>query len=162
MDLTHVGVEVEHVFAAHIDDVFALLTDVERMAGLGPEHERAEWLDPEHTRFRGWNRMGERRWDVLCPVIAYDPPTAFAFVVGDDPAHPSSTWTYVLEAHGGKTLVRQAFQHGPGESGLSHAVKHHPDRAQDIIDGRLEQHRQNMLAVLKAADALLTGRPPAA
>ncbi|MCU1593076.1 MAG: putative cyclase/dehydrase [Frankiales bacterium] len=162
MDLTSVGVEVEHHFDAPVEDVFALLTDVERMAGLGPEHERAQWLDEARTRFRGWNRLGERTWEVVCPVITFEPPTAFAFVVGDDPAHPSSTWSYTLTAEGPGTLVRQRFQHGPGESGLSHAVRHDPDHAQAIIDRRLEQHANNMIVVLRAAEALLTGTPPTA
>lgn len=38
-------VDVEHHFDAPAEQVFALLTDVEPMAGLGPEHESAAWLD---------------------------------------------------------------------------------------------------------------------
>jgi uncharacterized protein YndB with AHSA1/START domain len=161
MDLTHVAVEVEHVFAASIEDVFALLSDVERMGGLGPEHERAQWLDEGRTRFTGWNRRGETAWSVECHVITCTPPTDFAFTVGD-PGRPSSTWSYDLEATGQGTRVRQRFQHGPGRSGLSYAIHTDPGNAQAYIDARSAEHATNMRHVLTAAERLLTGTPPAA
>ena len=39
-------VEVTHRFQTPIAEVWALLSDVERMAGLGPEHVEAHWLEP--------------------------------------------------------------------------------------------------------------------
>ena len=40
-------VEVQHRFDAPPEQVFALLTDVERMGGLGPENVRTQWESDE-------------------------------------------------------------------------------------------------------------------
>ncbi|MGZ6793113.1 MAG: SRPBCC family protein, partial [Mycobacteriales bacterium] len=68
MDLSAMTVEVSHRFAAAPADVYALLTDVARMAGLGPEHQAARWTDAGRTRFTGVNRLGDRQWQVTCVV----------------------------------------------------------------------------------------------
>ena len=76
VDLTAMGVEVTVRFNQRPEAVWALLTDVERMAGLGPEHFRARWLTSGPAvgaRFEGWNRIGEREWDVTCVVTACRP-----------------------------------------------------------------------------------------
>ena len=55
-------VEVSHYFNAPIEAVWALLSDVERMAGLGPEHVEAHWLGQEigvGAQFSGRNRRGD-------------------------------------------------------------------------------------------------------
>ena len=77
VDLTAMAVEVAVRFNEPPETVWGLLTDVERMAGLGPEHFRARWLTPGPSvgaRFEGWNRIGEREWDVTCVVTVL--PTA--------------------------------------------------------------------------------------
>jgi hypothetical protein len=45
VDLEQMVVEVEHRFAATPEAVFTLLSDVERMAGRGLEHQEASWDD---------------------------------------------------------------------------------------------------------------------
>jgi uncharacterized protein YndB with AHSA1/START domain len=154
MDLTHVTVTVEHHFAASPERVFALLIDVERMAGLGPEHHTAAWTDASRQRFEGQNRIGEMAWSVSCFVIAHEAPTRFGWTVGE-PGQHSSTWTYDLVPAGGGTLVTQTFQHGPGMSYLSASCDKRPEKAQSYIDGRSDMLRTNMAQVLASADALL-------
>ncbi len=149
-------VEVEHRFASAPETVYALLTDVERMAELGPEHRAAQWLDG--VTFTGRNTMGDRTWEVTCHVIERDPPRTFAWTVGDV-ASPSSTWSYVLTPDGAGTLVRQRFAHGPGFSFLRAYVERDPDAAAPVITGRAQHLQANMLTVLRAAEALL--RDPA-
>jgi hypothetical protein len=41
-------VTVRNVIARPPQDIFALLTDVERMVGLGPEHRVARWPASRH------------------------------------------------------------------------------------------------------------------
>ena len=152
-------VEVSVRIAAPAPAVWGLLTDVERMAGLGPEHIRARWLTPEvevGARFEGWNRIGDREWDVVCVVTSCHPPRSIEWNVGEGPL-PSSTWSYELtEAADGSTTVVQRFRHGPGQSGVTAAVERHPDRAEQIVAGRSETLRTNMVSTLEAAGRLLT------
>ena len=60
--LSVMKVEVSHHFNAPIEAVWALLSDVERIAGLGPEHVEAHWLGEERglgAQFSGKNRRGD-------------------------------------------------------------------------------------------------------
>lgn len=160
VDLTAMAVEVTVRFNNPPEDVWGLLTDVERMAGLGPEHVRARWLTPgPHVgaRFEGWNRIGEHEWDVVCVVTVCRKPEFIEWNVGEGPL-PSSTWSYVLAPDGGgSTLVTQQFRHGPGESGVSKAVEQNPERAALIVEHRSNTLRTNMIATLDAAARLLEG-----
>ncbi len=159
IDLTSMAVEVSVRLDAPIQAVWDLLTDVQRMAGLGPEHVRARWLTPTvevGARFEGWNRIGDREWDVVCVVTGCRPPGWIEWNVGEGPL-PSSTWSYELtEGPGGTTTVTQRFRHGPGFSGVTAAVERHPDRAEQIVAGRSETLRTNMVSTLEAAGRLLT------
>lgn len=66
-DLTDMVVEVRMRLPAPRDRVFALLTDVEQMAGLGPEHSEARWTSDGPAlgaTFVGRNSRGGHEWDV--------------------------------------------------------------------------------------------------
>ena len=151
-------VQVSVRFEASPDVVWELLTDVERMAGLGPEHFRARWLTQPPalgSRFEGWNRIGENEWRVVCVVTGWEPPRMAEWNVGEGPS-PSSTWTYELTpAADGSSLVTQRFRHGPGGSGVRDAVERHPERAEQIVAGRSETLRSNMVVTLEAAAKLI-------
>jgi uncharacterized protein YndB with AHSA1/START domain len=162
-------VQVTHVFDAPIQDVWALLTDVERMAGLGPEHHTAVWTlrdNGEHPtsgdgpqvgdRFVGSNRRGDFEWELTCHVTEWEPPTRCTWTVLD-PQHPSSTWTYELTADAARTRVVQTFQHGPGPSFVRQTVERDPEHADAVITGRSDMLRRNMTTALDAADRLLGG-----
>jgi uncharacterized protein YndB with AHSA1/START domain len=122
--LEDVAVEVNELLPAPPHEVWALLTDVGRMGGLGPENTRSQWESPDRgvgAVFRGWNELGGLAYDVPCTVVAWDPPRAFGYAVGD-PALPSAAWSYdLVEAEGG-TRVTQRFQHGPGRTTLQAAA----------------------------------------
>jgi hypothetical protein len=152
------SVEVTVRFTQPTEAVWDLLTDVERMAGLGPEHVRAHWLGPGPAvgaRFQGWNRIDDHEWDVICVVTDCRPPGFIQWNVGEGPL-PSSTWSYTLASYpGGSTMVTQRFRHGPGPSGVSSAIERHPDRAARIVEFRSEMLRTNMIATLEAAARLL-------
>lgn len=165
VDLSAMTAEVTHRFAADIDRVWALLSDVERMAGLGPEHDHARWTSrssPEEVAvgdtFVGRNRIGDREWEVPCHVVAVEAPRHLAWTVLD-PGEPSSTWTYDLSPDGDGTVVVQRFRHGPGFSYLRASAERHPERVADIVRGRAEMLRSNMAATLRAADQLLGEEP---
>lgn len=158
--LEEVAVEVSELLPAPAEEVYALLTDVARMGGLGPENTRSEWESEERgvgAVFRGWNVVSGNAYDVPCTVVTADPPRAFAFAVGD-PALPSATWSYDLVEADGGTRVTQRFQHGPGRTFLRRAVAAEPGRAPELVAQRVGQIETGMRATLQAAAGLLRER----
>jgi uncharacterized protein YndB with AHSA1/START domain len=158
------AVEMTATVDAPIDRVWALLSDVERMAGLGPEHVAAAWVTTgpaTGARFTGVNRRGGFSWDVTCVITDCRPPEYLEWTVGDAPDH-SSTWSYSLsEGPRGSTVVVQRFHHGPGFSYVRQRVDRAPDDAGAVITGRSAMLREGMEATLAAAARLLDGDAPA-
>lgn len=149
--------QVEVVLDAPPERVFALLTDVERTGGLGPENARNVWESDARgvgAVFRGTNDRDGRVWEVPCSVVEHVPPSRFAYAVGD-PARPSATWSYDLAPVTGGTRVVQRFVHGPGMTYLRRAVEKHPDREAELVAGRLAELERGMRATLQAVGALL-------
>jgi Polyketide cyclase / dehydrase and lipid transport len=138
--------------------IWALLADVERMAGLGPEHTEAHWVETGPAlgaQFTGRNARAGREWTVPCLVDVCEPPTRFGWVVGD-PQQPSARWRYDLRADGaGGTEVTQRFVHGPGFSFLRRAIEKYPDRETELVSARSAELAANMRATLSAAGDLL-------
>lgn len=155
--LDEMTVDVQHRFSSPIEQVWELLSDVERMAARGPEHISAHWQDPGPAlgaRFCGSNVRQGRKWTVQCLVVICNRPSQFGWIVGN-PKEPSSHWLYELTADGDGTLVTQRFEHGPGFTYLRRAVEKHPDLAAQLVGARAKELVENMRASLSAADALL-------
>lgn len=155
--LEEMTVEVEAVLPAPPEVVFALVTDVERVAGLGPEHAAAAWRGDGRgvgAVFDGTNRRGDREWTVPCVVTAYDPPGSFGWLVGD-PAQPSAWWSWELTPVDGGTRAVHAFRHGPGFTFLRRAVERAPEREAELVAGRAADLGAGMRAVLAALPRLL-------
>lgn len=85
-------------------DVYAFLTDLDRLPTLSPENERCEFRDDAAvlavgTRFRGHNRAGDYTWHADCEVTVLEPDTAFAYEVPPKFEH-ATTWSYSIESTG--------------------------------------------------------------
>lgn len=158
MTLEAMTVEVRHLFPAGPERVWDLLTSVERMAGLGPEHLEAHWATPGPAlgaQFTGRNRRDGREWTLSCTVDVYEPPDRFGWLVGE-PSEPSSWWRYeLLPGTSGGTLVAQRFRLGPGFSFLRRAVEKYPDREAEFVAGRIDELTSGMRATFSAAVTLL-------
>jgi hypothetical protein len=136
------SVEVETFIDASPGAVWALVSDVTIPVQFSTELEEVTWLDD--TRFTGRSRhpaIGE--WSTTCTVVACDPESLFAWVVGD-PENPSAHWRFSLEAEGNVTRLRQWMRMGPAASGLNIAIEAMPDKEERIIARRLDEHRANM------------------
>jgi hypothetical protein len=83
-------------------------------------------------------------------------PKRFGWDVYGGEDAPFAHWEYMLEDRGAETLVRQSFTHGPGDSGLRMGVVKDPDRAAEIIRGRLDQLAGNMRTTLAAMEGALS------
>lgn len=157
MRVDEMVVTVQELLPAPPETVFALLTDVERMGGLGPENVRSVWQDDRRgvgAVFVGSNVSSERTWDVPCTVVAHDPPRRFGWLVGN-PELPSATWTYDLEPADGGSLVTQVFRHGPGRSFVRAAVTREPDAEEQHVAARAADLEAGMRATMQAAARLL-------
>jgi uncharacterized protein YndB with AHSA1/START domain len=160
IDLSTMAVAVSHHFAAPIESVWGLLSDVEQMAGLGPEHYEAHWLSPGPmvgATFLGKNRRANDQWEVTCYIIECEPPKKLVWTVMN-PAKPSSTWSYTLAPVGPGTEVVQTFRHGPGPSGVRSRIAQNPDRADRIIRRRTETLRLDMKTTMVNAEQKLLTR----
>ena len=93
VDLTSMAVEVAVRFEAPIETVWELLTDVQRMAGLGPEHVRARWLTPapEGGAPDSWDRTAIGHQRVGCHLCGDRVPAA--------PIPSSGTWAKGRSPH---------------------------------------------------------------
>ena len=154
-DLTAMSVVVERVLAAPLADVWALLSDLPRMATFSPEVESLTWTDA--VTFTAVNRTGGSTWTVTGHVVDRRAPTRLRWTVLA-PASPSSTWSYELVAAGGGTRVVHRFQHGPGPSGVRRSVEALPAAAERIVAERRDQLAAGMTESLRLADRWLAGR----
>src|SRR5438067_2381793 len=130
--LTGMKVEVNHHFSAPVAAVWELLSDVERMAGVGPEHVAACWTGDERglgARFDGTNKSEDMEWTVPCFVIDCQPPHRFAWAVVDAET-PSSVWSYNLRETPTGTHVTQRFEHGPNYSFTRLWAEQNPEEAE--------------------------------
>lgn len=140
--------------------LWRLITDPGRAAEFSPECQYAGWLDGAGprpgARFAGRNRYpdGSVR-EVVCVVTEARPPSSYAWSVLDgsgDPERAGSLWRYELLPGGtpGTTVVRHAFEHGPGDTGARRGAL----RDAASLGRRLGQLRDDMTTTLTAmADA---------
>ncbi|SJZ91382.1 Polyketide cyclase / dehydrase and lipid transport [Marinactinospora thermotolerans DSM 45154] len=154
-----------HVAAAP-GRVWDAVTDIALPAGVSPELRGVEWLGgatrpEEGARFAGHNHhpaIGE--WRTVSQIVEFTPPRVFAWAVMDadgrfgppaaDVAERLATWRFELVPEGDGTRLRYCVRIGPGRSGLVMTVERFPDKAQDIVAGRLRELRAGIEATLRA------------
>lgn len=90
--------------AASAADVYAFLTDLNRLPTLSPENQRCEFLHDASSiepgvRFRGHNKSGDYEWHADCEVTVAEPGQAFAYIVPPAFEH-TTTWRYDIQSTG--------------------------------------------------------------
>ncbi|PRZ40795.1 polyketide cyclase/dehydrase/lipid transport protein [Antricoccus suffuscus] len=152
-------VEVDIVIDASPERVYDIVSDINLPAQFSTEFQGATWLDgasgpTRGARFEGRNAhkaIGE--WTTTCIVTAADSGREFSYAVSDVDS-PSARWWFFIEQADGGTKLRHKMQIGPGESGLSPAIKAMPDKEERIIERRLQEHETNMRLTLEGVKAL--------
>ncbi len=131
------SVTVETVMEAGSDDVFAVLSNLETLAGFGTEFQSCRWVGGRPgtlgSSFVGVQRMGEREWESTATITALEPGRTFAWTVGaqDDPV---AVWTFTQRSVPDGTEVHYNVVVGTAPSGLSDAIVRHPDSEDEIIE----------------------------
>ena len=102
---------------ASAEDVYTLLTDLERLPTLSPENQRCEFLNDATAvdvgvRFRGHNKAGDYEWHADCEVTVAESGKAFAYIVPPDFKH-TTTWGYDIESTGPDSCTVTEWFHAP-------------------------------------------------
>jgi uncharacterized protein YndB with AHSA1/START domain len=97
------------------DQVYAVLTDVTRIAEWSHECRGAEWLDGANraevgARFRGSNQVNRFGWSRVCTVTALEPGRAFGYRTSGGVPSDSTAWSFDLEPDGTGTRITQRYQ----------------------------------------------------
>jgi uncharacterized protein YndB with AHSA1/START domain len=94
------------------DAVYALVSDLPRMGEWSPECQRCEWVGGAAgpsvgARFKGYNRIGWRRWSTKGEVVAAEPGRELAWDVRSVFNLPVARWRYALQpkAEGGTEVT---------------------------------------------------------
>jgi len=104
---------------AHVDappeDVYAVVTDVTRIAEWSHECRGAEWLDGATgpavgARFRGTNKVDRFGWSRVCTVTDLRPGHTFAYRTSGGTPPDSTAWTFEFRPDGDGTRVVQRYQ----------------------------------------------------
>lgn len=103
---------------ADADAVYALITDLDVLAGLAAETTAMRWTKGDTARvgarFKGSNRNGGKTWSTACTVTAAEPGRTFEFTV-TSMAIPIARWRYDLEpVDGGCRVTESTWDARPG------------------------------------------------
>jgi uncharacterized protein YndB with AHSA1/START domain len=95
-------IDVSTYIDASPERVWELVGDPARMGEWSPECRRVVWLGGASApavgaRFRGYNRIGWRRWSTVGTIAAYEPGREVAWDVAVGPL-AVARWAYRLDA----------------------------------------------------------------
>ncbi|MET9529999.1 MULTISPECIES: SRPBCC family protein [unclassified Streptomyces] len=162
-DGPHVECAIEIAVAP--DRVWELVSDITTSARYSPELQAVEWLDGAEgpvvgACFAGHNRNdGLGEWSTVSRIAELDQHRTFRWEVVYDKerssGNPLATWTYTLEplADGTRTRLQHGMRLGNAEGPLQAFIAQHPDREEQIIDGRLALLRTGIETTLAGVKA---------
>ena len=151
--MTEPGVEVHAAVYAPPQRVWDLVSDITLMPRFSTELQNVEWAEGfdgpgPGAEFLGRNRhpaIGE--WTTCSRIIEFDAPHVFAWAVGD-PAAPAALWRFEVTPATDGTRLSYTARIGPGKSGVTMLIDREPDRATEIVSGRLRQFLAGMAATV--------------
>nr|MDQ3758010.1 SRPBCC family protein [Actinomycetota bacterium] len=128
--------------------VYALVSDLPRMGEWSPECYRCRWMGDVQqarpgARFKGWNRIGIRRWTTKGTIVTAEPPKEVSFDIHSVFDLPVARWTYRITPDGnGGCDVTEAWADRRGgvmkllgnvASGVTDRAAHNTDGMQKTL-----------------------------
>ena len=103
------------VVAAEPEQMYAVITDVTRIAEWSHECRRARWLGDTTGpvvggRFQGTNTVNRFSWSRTCTITALEPGRLFAYRTSGGRPADSTAWSFELEPVEGGTRVTQRYE----------------------------------------------------
>jgi hypothetical protein len=140
--------------------VYRLVSDLPRMGEWSPECQRCEWVAGASgaevgARFKGYNRIGWRRWSTKGEVVTAEPGREIAWDVRSVLNLPVARWRYVLQpkAEGGTEITEtMEDQRGRLINVLGRLVSGVSDRSSHNTDG-IRATLQRIKAEAERSDA---------
>ncbi len=154
------GTVVEVDIRASVDDVWAIISDIDMPKAYSEEFTGARWADGHDGPALGAQFIGSNthqaigEWDVPCFVHRYVEGAEFGWVTSD-PDHPGARWCFEVSSIAGATRLRYSLILGPGPSGITAVIDSMPDKEPRIIARRIAEHRANMQRVVDGVKAAL-------
>jgi len=94
------------------DEVYALVSAIDRMGEWSQENIGGEWLRDGDGKagdwFIGHNKVGDREWSRECEVATAEPGREFTFVVNGVEAN-CTWWSYEMEPTDGGTRLTERW-----------------------------------------------------
>jgi hypothetical protein len=153
---------VEIGVAATPEELWRFVSDPSMPAKFSMELQEAHIEDsgvPElGAVIVGRNERGSNTWTTRSTIVECDEPHRFSWTTGGD--EPGATWTFDVRAVSGGATLRHSVEFLAGGEPLTSAVEASPDRAAEIIDGRMAQVLESMSAVAEGIAALAETRQP--
>ena len=143
--------------AASPEVLWPLVSDPAVPARFSDELQEAAFLDGGRAAvgavIEGRNANGPATWTTRSDVVICDAPRRFSWATGGA-ATPAATWSFeVVRADGGATLTHTVVLHD-GAPPLAPAIAADPERAAEIVQGRLAVLLASMTKTVSGIAAL--------
>ena len=140
--------------------LWPFVSDPSMPARFSSELVEAAFVDGGTARvgaeIEGRNESGTFSWTTRSTVVDCVEPSLFRWATGGAD-EPGATWSLeVAPASGGSTLTHRVVLH-EGRAPLGPAIAAEPERAREIVDGRMAIVLENMRRVVEGISALAEG-----
>jgi hypothetical protein len=150
--------QVSVEIAATAEQVWVYACDPSIPARFSSELQEAAFVDETPPSLgaviEGRNARGDFEWTTLSTVIAYEPLRIFSWATGDAD-DPAATWTFAIEPTGESLVLSHSVVFHAGKAPLAPAIEREPERAPEIVDGRMTEVMANMRATVEGIAALV-------
>lgn len=107
--------EIEVVVDATPDQVYAVVSDVTRIAEWSHECREADWLGDTTGpvvggQFQGSNKVNRFGWSRICTITAIEPGRAFAYRTSGGFPSDSTAWSFEFQPVENRTRVVQRYE----------------------------------------------------